>query len=180
MQFTINLPETIAIESRGVVVDFDLSRVATTLVERAVIHGFGQKIADAASGAVKLAGDGGDVEAVTESLMAKAIAALYEGTWKASRTGSGAVDPVLHEARLIMRKAIKDQMNKGGKKGAPTPAWAAFTGLSDDEQLAKVDANLEANRAAIWPIAEAEAKRKADERKAKAALKAGLSVTITL
>lgn len=166
---TINLPAAFAV-SKGprngdwsAVCDIDPAKVPEALWTELALHGLKQKIADAASSA--------KTEAEASAAMDKARDALYAGEWRRTSKAGEAVDPVTAEARIIIRQAMKDSLNKGGKKGAPTKEWAAFLGLSDDDQLAKIDANIEANRAAIWPLAEAEAKRKADARKAKAALK---------
>src|SRR5690606_24916362 len=106
MHVKIELPETIAITSRGVEVSLDLSKLSPDIVARLVIHGATQKVADAASGAAKLVSDEVTIEQATESLMTKARDALVAGEWS-QRSGGGGVDEETRVARIVVRNAIK-------------------------------------------------------------------------
>lgn len=75
--------------------------------------------------------------------------------------GGGGVDEFTSVARQIVRSAIK------AKLGGKSEAWANFTGLSDDEQNAKLDANFAANAEALTPAVNAEIERKKAARDAK-------------
>lgn len=148
---------------------------------RLAVHGAVQKIADAASGAMKIAADeakvaDADVKAwkVTDAgeagiakhtlaLMGKAYDGLVAGEWSTRSAGLG-VDLRTRVARSIMRAQIK------AKVGAKSPAWATFTGLSDDEQNAKLDANIAANAAALEPAIDEELRLRAAKRAAKNAV----------
>lgn len=132
-----------------------LSAIVTEMVERATLHGLHQKIADAASGATN--------ESEATALMQKAVDAILAGEWSRRGTGGG-VDEFTAVARSITRSAMKVAL--GGK----SPEWAAFTGLSDDDQNAKLDENFESNRAVLEPSVNAEIERRAESRKAKAGL----------
>lgn len=67
-------------------------------------------------------------------------------------------------ARQEARRLVK------AKYGAKSPEWAAFTGLGDEEQLAKLDELVEKNRAHFdkFVAAEMKARREAAEKRAKA------------
>jgi hypothetical protein len=96
---------------------------------------------------------------------------LLNGTIGTRGTGDGA-DERTRVARSIMHGLAK------AKFGAKSPEWAAFTGLADDEQAAKLDAMVATNQAALDPAIDEEMARRAARRDAKAAL--GGSVTINL
>lgn len=69
---------------------------------------------------------------------------LINGTIGTRGGGDGA-DERTRVARAIVRGAVK------AKFGAKSPDWAKFTGLSDDEQNAKLDAWFSANEATFGP-----------------------------
>lgn len=88
---------------------------------------------------------------------------LLDGTIGTRTGGDGATEET-RVARSIARELFKAKV--GGKSGA----WAEFTGLSDSDQLAKLDAIVAKNAALIAPkVAEKIAAIKA-EREAKAGL----------
>lgn len=168
----IELAESHDVASRGVSVSVDISKLSPEIIAELAMHGLTQKVADAASQAKSVAEESGEtIEAVTESMMQKAIDGLYAGEWS-RRTGGGGVDEFTRVARQLMRKAIK------AKVGAKSPEWKAFDGLDAAEQNAKLDANIEANMAALKPEVDAEIKRRADARKAKE--KAASAIDISL
>lgn len=164
-KFSIELPDTFTVTQRNgasvTVSTVDVAAMLPNLVE----YGVNQKVRDAASGATKAAEAEGSkgVQAEAQAMMEASVAALVAGEWSHRGDGTGA-DPRQLIARSIVRKAIKE------KVGSKSPAWATFTGLSDAEQLAKLDANYEANREVFDPAIDAEIKRRADANKAKAKL----------
>ena len=134
----------------------DLAALPTAIVAQLVEHGLKQLIADAASQSAN--------EADATAMMAKKVDALLAGEWTARRgDGSGASEETL-VARSIIRGKLKASL------GSKSPAWAAFTGLEPSAQLAKLDVLVTKNADKLAPAITAELKRRADERKAKAAL----------
>lgn len=170
-KYTIELPDTLIVTSRGVECAVDIAKINADLIARCALHGLTQKIADAASGAAKDSKSDDETRTNTDALMTKARDAMYAGEWGKTRGASG-VDEFTTVARQIMRQSAK------AKFGAKSAQWATFTGLADDEQNAKLDAWFDANRAALTPSVEAKIKQRADERKAKAKL--GAAITIEL
>jgi hypothetical protein len=69
---------------------------------------------------------------------------LLNGTIGTRGSGDGA-DERTRVARAIVRGAVK------AKFGGKSPEWARFTGLTDDEQAAKLDAWFTANEATFAP-----------------------------
>lgn len=88
---------------------------------------------------------------------------LLNGTIGTRGTGDGA-DERTRVARSVVQQAAK------AKFGAKSPEWATFTGLSDDEQNAKLDEWYADNREAFDPAVEEEMARRAAKRDAKTAL----------
>lgn len=77
--------------------------------------------------------------------------------------------------------AIGRSLIKAGLKakyGAKSPEWAAFTGLSDEEQEAKLDVLLEKNRAKLQPQIDAEVKRRAELAAKRAKQSDGLELSL--
>lgn len=109
------------------------------------MHGLAQKVGDAASGAKAMAEEtGAAVADVTSAMMAKAADAILSGEWSQCGAASGVEEATL-VARSITRAAIKAQL------GAKSEKWAEFTGLSDADQAAKLDANFAKNEAKPRP-----------------------------
>lgn len=142
----ITLPPVVTVVSRKQELSVDISRLSPDIIARAAIHGLTQKIADAAANATKLAEDSDSTaEEIAVELMMKVRDALYAGEWSSRGAASG-VDEETRVARSVVRAAVKD------KFGAKSAEWTRFTGLSDDEQNAKLDANYRANVAVFGPI----------------------------
>lgn len=161
MKVSIELGENIAVTSRERSVTVDVTKLSADIIAKLVVHGLTQKVADAASGAKKIAEEsGGDVGDVTENLMAKAVDALVAGDWSTRTAGEG-VSIETRVARQITRTMAKAKM------GSKSPAWATFTGLSDEEQNAKLDAWFAANEAKLQPEVDAELARRKAAAKAK-------------
>jgi hypothetical protein len=70
---------------------------------------------------------------------------LLNGTIGTRGSGDGA-DERTRVARSIVRGVVKAKM------GSKSPDWAKFTGLSDDDQNAKLDEWFAANEAAFGPL----------------------------
>jgi hypothetical protein len=135
----------------------DRAKLPTEIVAELAEHGLRQKIADAASQA-KNADE-------ASAMMQKCIDALLAGEWAVRGTSDGASFETI-VGRSVMRNAFKE------KVGAKSAAWAEFTGLSDADQVAKLDAwlagpNGEALADAI--AAEIEIRKARAANKAKAA-----------
>lgn len=193
MKTTIETNDTFDVTSRGVFATIDLAKVPQEAFADAALHGFKQKIADAASGASRSAaiavlGDKAsdevikqwmasdeNIEAIQEETitqMESAIRNLYENGWTSSRGGSVA-DPLLPYLRKVIRKML---LAKGNEK-----AKAKYDKIPSDDQklrIAFVDEIVAKHREAITPQAE-EMLRVDNERKAaeKQALK-GVSIEL--
>lgn len=191
MEITINLPEAYAVMSRDVACDVKCDSIPVNIWGELALHGLTQKIADAASGAATAAvkeahgdkasvGDFKDwlndegleaVQKFASAMMDKARDQLVRGDWVRGRgPGVAGVDEATAVARSIMRSAIKAQV--GGK----SEAWAAFTGLSDAEQAAKLDENFAQNAKALQPAVDAELAARAEKRERKAAIKVKIDI----
>lgn len=172
-KLSIELPESLTVAMRNgasvTVETAKLSGVASELFA----YGVGQKIRDAASTASKAAEAEGSkgVQAEAQAMMETAVAALIAGEWSQRGEGGG-VDPRTAIARSIVRKAMKEKLGKN------SPEWAKFTGLSDADQLAKLDENYAANADVFDPAIDAEIKRRADANKAKQKLASAASFNI--
>ena len=161
-KLTIEMPDTMLVAMRnGASVSVDTNAISALGAEL-LAYGIGQKLRDAASAASKAAEAEGSqgVQAEAQAMMDTALAALVAGEWSHRGAGSGA-DPRQLIARSIVRRAIKE------KVGSKSPAWAKFTGLSDADQLAKLDETFAANGELFEPLIDAEIKRRADANKAK-------------
>lgn len=107
----VNVPKTeMLVESRGVKVEVELNKIPVELLSQMVLHGVKQKVSDSASGAALAAwkdikgedapkpsrdqmsefADGGGKAKIafhTQSMMDKAVAALYAGQWQVREAG---------------------------------------------------------------------------------------------
>ena len=170
-KFSIELNDTIVVAMRnGASVEVQTSKLDSVIGEL-LAYGLGQKVRDSASQASTLAGEDGDVKAIALGLMEACVSKLYAGDWSVRGEGTG-TDPRVLVARSIVRKAIKE------KFGSKSKDWAKFTGLSDKDQLAKLDETYEANKELFDPLVSEEMDRRAKASKAKAS--AAKSLTITL
>lgn len=134
----------------------DVTKLSPEIVARLAMHGLHQKVADAAAGATN--------EAEASSAMQKAVDAVIAGDWT-SRTAGAGVDELTRVRRSVVRGAVK------AKWGSKSGNWTTFTGLTDDEQNAKLDAWFDANADAFAEPVETEMA----ERAAKRARKTGLA-----
>lgn len=171
-KLTIELPATVTVGMRnGASVEVktaDLAALGTELF----IYGVGQKLRDAASGASKVASETEtELQVVAQGMLDSALASLVAGEWSHRGDGQG-TDPRTLVARSIVRKAIKE------KVGSKSPAWAKFTGLSDADQLAKLDETYAANEELFAPLVDAEIKRRADAQKAKQSAAKALDISL--
>lgn len=114
-----------------------------------------QTLQDSYAGAKEAA----DAVAAYETKLGKIIA----GTIGTRSGGEGASEET-RVARSVTRAAMKESMGKD------SPEYKAFEGLSDADQLAKLDENYAANESALKPLVEARLAAKAAERAAKASL----------
>lgn len=144
-------------------VSIDLGALSPDIVARLIEHGLKQKVADAASGAT--------TEAEAVAAMQQAADAILAGDWTSRRAGEG-VDEETSVGRMVARNALKTSW------GAKSEKWAAFTGLSDDEQATKLDTVRADNAALFAPAIAGEIAARKAKRDSKAAL--GKSVTINL
>lgn len=171
-KLSIELPDTMTVTMRnGASVTIATDSLAGLGAEL-FAYGVGQKVRDSASAAAGTAKETGEeVQAIAQGMMDAAVASLVAGEWSHRGEGTGA-DPRTLVARSIVRRAIKE------KVGSKSPEWAKFTGLSDADQLAKLDETFAANEAIFAPLVDAEIQRRADANKAKA--KAASKLTIAL
>lgn len=172
MKMNIELPDTITVAMRnGASVEIETKAIATLGAEL-FLYGVGQKVRDAASAASTVAKEtNGDVQVIAQGMMDTAVAALVAGTWSHRGDGTG-VDERTRVARSVVRSAIK------AKVGSKSEAWAKFTGLSDADQLAKLDETYAAQPDVFDEAIEAEMAERA--RKAKAKAKLGKALEINL
>lgn len=171
-KLTIELPDNMVVAMRnGASVNVptaDISALGAELLS----YGIGQKLRDAASAASTVAKEtNAEVQVVAQGMLDSALASLRAGEWSHRGDGTGA-DPRTLIARSIVRRAIKE------KFGPKSPEWAKFTGLSDADQIAKLDETYTANAEVFDPAIEAEVKRRADANKAKAKLANALTVSL--
>lgn len=101
-----------------------LADIPADIVLDLALHGLKQKIADAASGA--------QTADEAQGSMDKAIKGILAGEWSTRGASDGASFETI-VGRSVMRNAFKV------KVGAKSPQWAKFTGLSDADQIAKLD-----------------------------------------
>lgn len=94
---------------------------------------------------------------------------LLNGTIGTRAAGDGA-DERTRVARSVTMAAAK------AKFGAKSPEWATFTGLSDDDQAAKLDGWYAANAAAFDPAVDEEMARRAAKRASKATLAGSVAI----
>ncbi len=172
-KLSFEVADTLVISMRnGASVEVKSADIAG-LASELLAYGIGQKLRDSASAATTVAKETNtDVQVVAQGMLDKALASLVAGEWSHRGEGGAGVDPRTAVARSIVRKAIKE------KVGSKSPEWAKFTGLSDADQLAKLDETYAANAELFDPLVDAEIKRRADAQKSKS--KAAASLTIEL
>jgi hypothetical protein len=89
-----------------------------------------------------------------------------------TRSGGGGVSEETSVARSIVRQAVK------AKFGAKSEQWATFTGLSDDDQNAKLDAWFAEHEATFRPAVDAKLAERRADRERRAGLAGSVSFDI--
>jgi hypothetical protein len=102
--------------------------------------------------------------------VAEMIGNYKEGVIRAQR-GGGGTDELTKIMRQEMQKLVKAKLDA-------TVYKQEFTDAEASVRNAKLDKLIEANRKAIEPIAQAELKRREDERKSRAKLAGGLNIEL--
>ena len=154
MHVKIELPAGHTITSRDLSVTVDLTKLSPELIARAALHGLTQKIADAAAGAAKVAGEGASPEKVAatgQALMQKVVDQLEAGEWGRQRSAGDGRGAHWKFVRAIVRDALTGD-NAAGYKAIPSDDQAAraayldslFDGLADDKRALIEDAAREA------------------------------------
>jgi hypothetical protein len=165
-KFSIVLPDSFTVAMRnGASVTVDTAALVEAVGPELFAYGVGQKLRDGASGAAKAAEAEGSkgVQAEAQAMLDSTKAALLAGEWSQRGEGGASVDPRLATQRSVTRAAMK---NVWGKDSAE---WAEFTGLSDADQIAKLDENYADNESVLsGPVAD----KLAEKAAAKAAKKA--------
>lgn len=189
MSITIDVAGTFGIASRGVTVDVDVAMLPDAIRAAIFEYGLKQVIADAASGAVKDAMDGfepadkaardawideheDEIATSTLTMMSKKVDALYAGDWSTRGAGEGAVSEFVRVARSVCKAIAKERY------GSKSPKWAAFTGLDDAEQNAKLDAMYAANADKLQAKVEGEIERRKAAKAAKSKLATGVVIDL--
>lgn len=174
-RFTIDLPTSVVIESRGGRAVADVSQLSPEIIARLAEHGLEQKAGDSASGCMKEAGFDGlkradldadqsaKVVAVVNKNMADTLNSLYEGVWAERREGAGpAVDPTTAARRVVLRSDVEKAFGKETWKAMEVANQnAALDGVYptlDADDQAKVDEAVAARIAALDAARAAKAK----------------------
>lgn len=180
-QFTINLPATFAIVSRDMGVEANFEKLSVSMIEKLVLHGITQKVADSAAGAMKGAGFEGRkfsdlsaagrtaVQAWGKNAMAETLATLESGLWAERKAGGVAVSPIAARVRVLFAAYLRTESK---------PTWAAIKDADDkndllDAMIADLDADVKEyflNRAEVELAAEAATKTKINALKIKITL----------
>jgi hypothetical protein len=172
VKLSIELPDTMTVAMRnGASVTVNVTDISGLAAEL-LAYGIGQKLRDSASAASTIAKETGeDVQGVAQGMLDKALASLVAGEWSHRGDGAG-TDPRVLVARSVTRQAMKAAL------GSKSPEWAKFTGLSDADQLAKLDETYAANEAVLSDAVDKEVARRAEANKAKAKLAKAMTVSI--
>lgn len=139
----------------------DLSALSTDIVAKLAVHGLQQKVADAAAGA--------KTQAEAEAAMDKAIKAILAGEWSSRVAGEG-----VSEQTRVERQTVRELFKV--KVGGKSEAWATFTGLSDADQAARLDAMFAKNEAALRPVVDEKLAELAAARARKAKLATSFNI----
>lgn len=140
-------------------VTVDLAKLPEGILVDLLCHGLKQKVADAASGAT--------TADEADGAMSKALAAIMAGEWSSRVAGSG-VSEETRVQRQIARVAFKAKVDKA--------AWATFTGLSDADQVAKLDAIYAKNASKLEGAVKAKLAALAEERAQRKALEGAIDL----
>lgn len=161
-EFTITLPATYAVESRGVFTGADIGKLSAEIVGKLALHGLTQKIGDSAASAMADAGFKGmkfadlddaqktAVRALAKAAMDGTLAALVAGEWS-ERVAGESVDPVQGRVRAIvgawLRENAKDVWVKNFKDldaKERGPAIDLFFSEQDDDTRAAFESEAKA------------------------------------
>lgn len=110
MEMKVNLPATHEVSSRGKTVTVDMSKLDADMIAKLALHGLTQKVADAAAGAKKAAGEDASDETIADTgyqLMDAVAKRLESGDWGAERGGGAASDPLDKYRLQVMRDIMK-------------------------------------------------------------------------
>lgn len=160
MIFNIETPDSLDVQSRGLTVTVDITKLPEDIIAHAVLHGLKQRIADSAAGAAYSAclaaigtekakhkanvsewtGDESNRMAIAkegERMMLATVATLEGGDWGVVRTGGGGVDPVRAKARQLAAVDLKLALTArdGNAK--------AYTGLATAAKHETLDAFID-------------------------------------
>lgn len=130
-KFEIEMPATHDVASRGKVVTVDIAKLSPDIVAKLVLHGLTQKVADAAAGAKKAAGDDADDDKIADTawnLMDAVAKRLESGDWGVERGAGVAGDPLDKFRLSVMRDIMKTPQG--------TALKAKFDKTPKDEQRA--------------------------------------------
>lgn len=161
MEMNVNLPATHEVSSRGKTVTVDVAKLDADMIVKLALHGLTQKVADAAAGAKKAAGEDASDELIAEvgyNLMEAVARRLESGDWGAER-GSGATADPLDKWRLaVMRDIMKTPNGAELKK--------KYDAIPSEDQSARRELLLEvAGKNAAIVDKEAEKRRDASKVK---------------
>lgn len=160
-KFEIEIPATHEVSSRGKTVTVDLAKLDADMIAKLALHGLTQKVADAAAGAKKAAGEDADEEMIAETgwqLMDAVAKRLEAGDWGAERGGGSAADPLDKYRLQVMRDIMKTP------KGADLKA--AHDAIPSEDQKARREYLLKI-AAKNAGIVEKEAEKRRDATKVK-------------
>lgn len=161
MQLTIEVPDSIAFESRGEEFAFEIAKVAedkrAEFAALVFMAGICKAGVDAASSAKTYAEENDMTpEAATREMIEKKLAVWYKGDWSARGVGTGDSAEV-REAKSMLRVVVKDGDKKAYKNASPdkrdemvNAAWEALPDKERESYLttAKARLGLKAKQAA--------------------------------
>lgn len=159
MEMNVKMPATHEVSSRGKTVTVDLAKMDEAMIVKLALHGLTQKVADAAAGAKKAAGEGADEELIAETgwqLMDAVARRLESGDWGAERGSGGSADPLDKWRLAVMRDIMKTPNGAELKK--------KYDAISSDDQKARKELLLDV-AAKNAEIVDKEAKKRRDASK---------------
>lgn len=161
METKINLPATHEVSSRGKTVTVDLAKLSPDMIAKLALHGLTQKVADAAAGAKKAAGEDADDATIADTgwnLMDAVAKRLEAGDWGAERGGGATADPLDKWRLAVMRDIMKTP------KGAALKAKHDAIDSADQKARRELLLAIAAKNAAI---VDKEAEKRRDASKVK-------------
>ena len=161
MEMNVNLPATHEVSSRGKTVTVDVAKLDADMIVKLALHGLTQKVADAAAGAKKAAGEDASDELIAETgfqLMDAVARRLESGDWGAERGVGGTSDPLDKWRLAVMRDIMKTPNGAELKK--------MYDAIASDDQKARRELLLDvAGKNAAIVDKEAEKRRDASKVK---------------